>query len=313
MKYHRIVGLGVAWFLAPTPATATSLAGAELHVDRTPSAYDCPDAAALAEASAAHGTVPTTPAEPLRLEVHFRRGADGYVALIEATGRKRGTRELESPATTCGALAETVSVVLAILTDLIPPSPDSPVLVPAPAPAPPQRPPAPHDPSFAVGPDFGVAYGLVGNVATATVALSARARYDAAELELSAWGSGADFEPIAPGYVSLRLYAGTAQGCWWIGREQRATLGGCAGIGVGSLHGAGRGYDHDGDSSALWAAALAGVAAELRIRPHWACRFALSVVVPFGSDMFAVAPGVQGISTPPLAISAHFGPEYRFW
>jgi hypothetical protein len=309
--------LGGALLITALPAGATELAGAPLSVDRSPSAYDCPDAPTLAQMSVALGSPPAPPSAPLRLGVHFQRGPEGYVALIEAAGRKQGTRELQSSATTCASLAESVSVVLAVLTDLIPPPDNVPALSPAaaraiePAPAPEPSPPPPL--TLAVGPDFGIAYGLVGKAATATATAALRVRYRTAELELGALWSTPHFETVAPGIVSLSLLAGTALGCWWFAGDRTRTVGACAGLGVGSLHGGGHGYDHDGEAATLWLAALGGLVAELRIRPHWACRFALSAVLPLGEDTFAVAPNGQGIGTSPAAIWARFGPEYRFW
>lgn len=330
MDYHQIgrrgprggqtrlaAALGGALLLAALPADATELAGATLSVDRSPSAYDCPDAPTLAQMSVALGSPPATSGLPLRLIVHFQRGPEGYVALLEAAGRKRGTRELQSSATTCASLAEAVSVVLAVLTDLIPPPDNVPALAPAaepvPAPEPFPEPPPPPPLTVAVGPDFGIAYGLVGKAATGTATAAVRVRYRSAELELGALWSTPHFETVAPGIVSLSLFAGTALGCWWFGGDRSATIGACAGLGLGSLHGGGHGYDRDGEAATLWLAGLGGLAAELRLRPHWACRFALSAILPFGEDTFAVAPNGQGIHTSPVAILARFGPEYRFW
>lgn len=307
------LAVGIALFSLASRARATDLAGAELGVARSAAAYDCPDAPALAQSSAALGSAPAPPGSPLRLEVHFDRRLDGYAARIEASGRKRGTRELFNPSTTCGPLAEAVSVVLAILTDLIPQPPDAPALLPAvvPAPAPP---PVPRPAiALAAGPEFGVAYGLVGRAATATAAAAVRARYRSAELELGALWSTPHFESVEPGVVSTSLLAGTALGCLWLGAEARTTLGACAGLGIGSLHGSGHGYDHDGEASTVWVAAFGGIAAQVRLRPRWACRLALSAVVPLQSDTFAVAPDGQGIRSAPLAIFLRFGPEYRFW
>jgi len=305
--------LGGALLAAPLPAGAAELAGAELNVDSSPSAYDCPDAATLAQLAIALGSPPATPGEALRLGVHFQRGAEGYVAVIEASGRKQGTRELQNSSTTCAPLAQAVSVVLAVLTDLIPPSDDVPALIPPPRPAPAAPPPERPLLTFAAGPDFGIVYGLVGRAATATTAVKVRVRYEAAELELGALWSTPHYESVPPGIVSLSLLAETALGCLWLGGDSRVTVGGCVGLGLGSMLGAGSGYDHNGNASAVWAAGLAEAATELRLRPHWACRFAVSIAVPFTEDTFAVAPAEQGLRTSPAAIFAHFGPVYRFW
>jgi hypothetical protein len=109
--------------------------------------------------------------------------------------------------------------------------------------------------------------------------------------------------------LKTQLFSGTALGCWWFAKN----LGGCAGSGLGVLHGSGHGFDHDGSASTLWLAGLAGLAGRIDIRSHWSCRFSLSAVVPFSSQAFLVEPLEAGFQSAPAAVWLRFGPELRFW
>jgi hypothetical protein len=306
--------LGAALLFASVDVGATEVAGAELLVERDAAASDCPDAIALAKATLALGSPPAARGEPLQLIVRFERGLDGYTAVIEATGRKQGTRELHHPAASCRPLADAASVVLAVLSDLIPAPAPEPEAQPQPAPVPPPPPPPPAPrPTAAIGLESGLAYGLVGSAVTGTASVVLRARYQAAELELGALFGLPHYQPVGPGVLETSLVAGTALGCWWFGGENRLALGGCAGPALGSLQGSGHGYDHDDSARPLWFAAVFGLAARVPIRSRWTCRLALSAVVPFNSHTFLVDPLQDGFHSTPAAVWLRFGPEYRFW
>jgi hypothetical protein len=297
--------LGAALVLRSAHAGAADLAGAELVVERTTTAQDCPDAAALAKATLGLGSPPAARAAPLELRVRFDRGLDGYVAVIEASGSKQGTRNLHHPAPTCRPLADATSVVLAVLSDLIPP----PAPEPEPEPAPIPRPAPPSPLTASLGLESGLAYGLLGPSLTGTAAALLRARYLAAELELGGFWGLPHYDAVGPGVLKTQLFSGSALGCWWFTRN----LGGCAGSGLGVLHGSGHGFDHDGSASTLWLAGLAGLAGRIDIRSRWSCRFSLSAVVPFSSQAFLVEPLETGFQSAPAAIWLRFGPELRFW
>jgi hypothetical protein len=307
------LALGSALVLRSAGANAAELAGAELIVERSASAGDCPDAAGLAKSTLALGAPPSTRAAPLRLTVRFDHRANGYVALIEASGSKQGTRELHHPAATCRPLADATSVVLAVLTDLIPaPQPEA---QPEPEPAPPPPPPpAPSPPlTLAAGVESGLAYGLPGASLNATAAVVLRARYQAAELELGGVWVLPHYEPVGPGLLQTSLLAGTAAGCWWFGGENRINWGGCAGAALGVLRGSGHGFDLDDSATNAWFSALFGLAAQVPIRSRWSLRLAASGVVPFGSHAFLVEPLEEGFHSAPGAFWLHFGPQFRFW
>jgi hypothetical protein len=309
------LGLGAALVLRSADAKAAELAGAELIVERSVISEDCPDAAALAKSTLALGAPPSKRAAPLRLTVRFDRRADGYVAVIEATGSKQGTRELHHPAATCRPLADATSVVLAVLSDLIPPPQPQPSPPPQPQPSPPP-PPQPEPPpplTLAAGVESGLAYGLLGASLSATAAVALRARYHAAELELGGvWGLP-KYELVGPGLLQTNLLAGTAVGCWWFGAKNRINWGGCAGSALGLLRGSGHGFDHDDSATIAWFAAVFGLAAQVPIRSRWSLRLAASGVVPFGSHAFLVSGLESGFRSAPAAFWLRFGPQFRFW
>ncbi|HET9929934.1 MAG TPA: hypothetical protein VFQ35_04570, partial [Polyangiaceae bacterium] len=111
-----------AWliFLA-RPASATLFA--ELSVARTESAADCPSASALTERveRIRHATVRPPAAAPtgdvVFVEVGFGRAAGAYSARLAFRGPKRGERELVDSSATCEALAEAVSLAIALALD----------------------------------------------------------------------------------------------------------------------------------------------------------------------------------------------------
>jgi hypothetical protein len=302
------LSLCTALLLHTAAAAAVDLAGAELVVERSLAAQDCPDAAALARATLGLGSPPTTRAAALALTVRFDRRLDGYSAVIQAAGRKQGTRELHHPAPTCRPLADATSVVLAVLSDLIPPPDPEAEPKPVPVPAPPPA-PAPRSFSAAIGIESGLAYGLLGPSVTGTVSALLRGRYQAAELELGAFWGLPHYDAVSPGVLETQLFSGTALGCWWFG----ASVGACVGSGLGVLDGSGHGFDHDGSATAPWFTGLAGLAGRISVRPRWSCRFSLSAVVPFGSQSFLVAPLEEGFRSAPAAVWLRFGPEFRFW
>ncbi len=104
----------LALLCAASPAVASSLGNAELRVTRTAHAMDCVDEQALAAAVLALGSIPDTPAEPLSISVNLDRRGHAYGAVIEASGRKQGRRELRASSTTCKQLSDAVAVAVAI-------------------------------------------------------------------------------------------------------------------------------------------------------------------------------------------------------
>lgn len=113
---------------------------AQLAVDRPAAAADCADAPALAAAVArvrgrdAFDTGPSS-AAPARFDVAYTRSADGYAAIMRASGVLTGQRSLADRAGRCAALSDAVAVALAVMLDAIDVAPP-PAAGAAPAPKP---------------------------------------------------------------------------------------------------------------------------------------------------------------------------------
>jgi hypothetical protein len=299
---------------------AAELAGAELAVEHSQTATDCPTAGALATATLALGSPPKVRTGSLTLVVRFDHDLEGYVAHIEAAGRKQGNRELRTAGATCRSLADAVAVVLAVLSDLTPsaaPSEAPPrVAEPAPLLPPPAAatPPAPTPTAtLALTAESGLAYGLLGNVATGTASVALRGRYRALSLDVGGFWSTPHFEQVAPGILELGLLGGATLACGWLGSDAHFDLSGCTGLGVGSLGGSGHGFDTDDEANVLWLSWLAGFTARLPFNSRWAAGFSLLAVVPLRSQSFRVTRVAGGFSSEPAAVLLRFGPEYRFW
>jgi hypothetical protein len=303
-------------------ARAAEVAGASLVVEHSPAANDCPDAAQLASAVLKLGSPPASAREPLAIAVYFEARPDGYVARIEATGREQGERVLETPGTSCEALAQATAVALAILIDLLPAreappaaAPPKATAAPACAPSGPAPPPPALRPSFhlGLGLDWALAYGLLGSNFSAATDLALRGSYGSVGFELSGLTSTPHYELVAPGLIRLNLFAGQALGCFWLGEAERRAIGACAGLGLGSLTGHARGYDTDDSAARLWTAAIASLNARFPVSGRWGCVVALSALVPLRSQAFLVEPEGRGFHSAPAALALRFGSELRFW
>ncbi|WP_437775750.1 hypothetical protein [Sorangium sp. So ce1097] len=242
--------------VAPSALGQAPPGGARLSYTRGPGAEGCPDEQALRDVVAAQlgGTDPFTDGGGRHVEVLLgRKGRDflGEIALHDADGRRLGGQELTSPS--CGALVEDVGTALAIalrparaarepaprppappspappqvLSEpatpeaASPPTPDTSLRVPAPAPAPPCQPcepAAPARPAERPGPSlawprFQVGLGalIADGIAPAPAlgfSASVGARWEVFSLSLEAgWHLPVATEP----------YRGRIYGVSWVG------------------------------------------------------------------------------------------------
>lgn len=327
LKKRWIVGsllvLG-AVVLPPRSARAGELQGGHLIVARTEEAADCPDESALTDATLALGTLPETPADPLEIEVRFRREAAGYAAEVRASGRTEGVREVTKNGPTCAPLADAVAVVLAVLLDLRPrEAPPDPV---APAPAPPPRPATstPPTPAQKLAPShapFGVvlaveggaAYRMVGDGLAATIALAVRPHFDRWEGSVGGmWaphGSAAYLERS----VDMSLLSARLGGCAWLDRSRaHRNVGVCAGFSIGNLHAEGKGFATEVPASDGWFAFDAGVAGRLPISRKWAVRLAISAFIPTRKQTYTAEGTSEVIHMSPWGGLVSLGPEVDF-
>ena len=322
---------GLVWTaLISASAPASELGGGHLVVRRDEAAADCPDEAALAAATLALGTPSPTAAEPLEIEVSFRRAASGYVAEVRASGRTEGVRELAKEGATCAPLAEAVSVVLAVLLDLTPREPPAaPAAPPPPAPPPPppaERPTAPQSPAPSVEPtepteplsvglriEGGAAYRLVGDGFAGTVSLAAGPRLDRWEASLGAlWAPRGNADYLGHS-IEMSLVSGRLGGCAWLQRTRtRADVGVCAGFSVGNLHAQGRGFPTEETANDAWLAFDAGVAGRLPLTRKWALRLTISAVVPTRAQTYTASGSSEVLDHSAAAALFQLGPELTF-
>jgi hypothetical protein len=104
------------------PASAAPL-GAELAVERSAEAQDCPgsDELTVRVERILQRPLPKTheptDAELVRIAVEFARSSAGYTATLHFSGRKTGERHLLDRGAICEALADAVSVTIALSLD----------------------------------------------------------------------------------------------------------------------------------------------------------------------------------------------------
>jgi hypothetical protein len=336
-KCAIFLAVALSFFVVGGPAQAAEFAGGTLTVARDTESADCPDEAALAISTLSLGTPPAERTEGVAVSVVFQRDAFGYGAIITTTGSQAGVRELRKPGPSCAALAEAVSVVLAVLFDLAPleqppkvlpiasPPPEaapSPVLPP---PRAPERPPSRPEParprtfgrSVGVGVQGAGSYGLLG--AAPVLAVAGAVRVSSGRWELGAGALGAPKRAVE--YIGRVVYvsvvAGRLVGCGWLfSSRSRPDVGFCAGMLLGRMRARGDGFDDDAPvARATWFAAEAAAAGRLPLTANLAVRLGISLVVPSRSQRYTVTmagtPRTAFRSSPAAGLF-EAGPELRF-
>lgn len=314
--------------LVASPTQALPLVGGELRVRRTEAAFDCPDEQALGASTMALGARATEASSgPLEVDVMLDRDELGYVARIEATGRKSGEREIRSASARCDSLADATSVALAILFDLLPeepPPPQPPASAPAPEPvrqateparartAPAfDRPQPPRSPVLLLGAQGGLAVGLLGHAMTGHVGASLRVRVNRwLQISLGAFGTPGRELPHGPGTVSVSLVAGRGEATVTVADNDRIQLALGVGVSSGAIVGSGAGYDHDYTASQPWVAPGILATGRWRLSPRWALTLATTLLAPYRTQTFSVAE-VSGTAFEgaPTAVLLELGPE----
>lgn len=331
MRRRTLCTAGLAFAVVvqvASSAAAVPLVGGELRVRRTEAASDCPDELALsASTMALAGPATEASSSPLEVDVVLDRDESGYVARIDAQGRKSGEREIRSTSEQCTGLADATSVALAILFDLLPaqpaasePSGSLPSREPARQAVPPVAEPvvAPSKPpgtarALVVGLAMqgGLASGLLGHALTEHLGAALRVRVSR-RLEL---GAGAFWAPgravsHGPGTVSVSLVAGRGDVTVSVVENGGVELGVRAGISAGALRGNGAGYDHDHEAMVLWLAPGVGAVGRWRVSRRWAFTLSTTLLMPHRSQTFSVeeVPGTA-FEGAPAAVLFELGPE----
>lgn len=289
-------GAGLVLFVSAR-AEAAPLS-ATIRVERAETAQDCPDGAALTSRVQAilqrDLSTPSANEEQLEVAVQFSRVREAYVAHVRSLGPKPGQRDLRDRGTNCGALAEAVSVAIALLldkelaqraqgqgqsgtsapdgtsTEASATNRETPTKKPATPPAPDaEASEAERERSHAgqtlplelrLSLEGGVASGFVGQT-TALLAENAGLRL------AQHWTLDLGFNAVLPGNTNFgvgkvrsELLFGSARACYTFG--ERYSIGPCAQFGLGRLHGVGIGYSNVGSQNLLWSALGASLVAE---------------------------------------------------
>jgi hypothetical protein len=318
------------------PAQAAELAQGTLTVVRDAETSDCPDDAALANATLSLGRPPAERAPGVDVTVVFQRDAFGYGALVTTRGSHAGVRELRKPGPTCAATAEAVAVVLAVLFDLAPAEggnvEEAPPVVAAPTPPEPSRPrtearPAPRrsprpSPSRRVGPELrlgagaqaGLSYGLLG--AAPVPVFSAALRPSIGRWEIGAGALGAPNRAVTylGGVVYVSVVGGRLTGCGWLfPSPSNPDVALCAGVSIGRIRARGDGFDLDAPvATDLWVAYEAGVGGRLPLSRNVVIRLGISLLVPSRSQRYEVRGAGNAFESSLAAFLFELGPELRF-
>jgi hypothetical protein len=285
--------LCLVWLLSSASARCAPL-GAAIEVERASGAEDCPSSAELTS-NVEHILQRSLASDPnageaLRVSVRFTASADEYSAQVRSLGAKPGERALKDRGRSCSALAEAVSVAIALLLDK-----ELERRQPGPAKQPPTEPakPVPNTspssaPALALRVSFeaGVAAGFVGaSSPLLSEQVGVRLRHR--------WLFDAGFNAVLPGTThfdegevrSTMLFA-SLRGCYTWG--ERLFVGPCALLGLGRLRGVGIGYPSVASQDLPWTAVGMGVVAE---GPVWGRVFwgiSASVWLPTRRSTFSV-------------------------
>lgn len=267
---RRLAGRGAALALVCWVRAAAAALSADVRVERAPEASDCPDAPQLADAvnrslgrAAAHAAS-GKPAD-VSLRVRFIVDGRGYLAFVEASGRREGTRRLDDAGATCAGVAEAVALTTALLLDddaaRQEASPTKNATRPAAAEPPPR---ARQESRSKRGTSLGVEAGaLLGTLLADPLGAGVYAEGRAALGRTFTVGGGGLWLPdrvfrgVEPGQVVFRLFAGTLAACWTplrLGAD--IELGVCARPALGALLIESSGYRQTNrNTGRFWAAA----------------------------------------------------------
>ena len=276
-----------------SPRAASARDPYPLHVERASGAEACDDVTALRlriERIFGTARLRMLPAESGPLSVSFRRTTDGRLSARLATaGAKVGQRELSDPGPSCEALSEAVGVAIAVLFDgMLTETPPKPVDAPrdrnigdrsraASHEANPKIQAAARADRLRASVEVGAGLGLVADV---SLHLGGWLGVRAGPFVLDA-GGNVDLSPsrdFAGGSLRTSLWYGTLRGCWLFGRS--ISVGPCAQLGLGLVHGAGQDYAETRTSSLTWTAAGAGLLGAAPLGRHAYLTLAATAWVP---------------------------------
>ncbi len=292
--------LGLICLFGERPVRGAPL-GAAIEVEHADGASDCPSSAELTGhiEQILHRSLTSDTGEALRVSVRFLASADGYSAEVHSLGAKPGERTLADRGPSCSALAEAVSVAIALLLDKE--LGQDPVEAPPPAPAEPAA-PAAHV-SATVEPaarrtgaptSYALRASLEGGLALGLVDGSRPLLSEQVGLRLrQGWLFDAGFNAVLPGTThfgqgELRatLLFASLRGCFTWGK--RSLIGPCALLGAGRLRGVGFDYSTVASHDLLWTALGVGGVFEAPVGGRLFCGLAGSLWLPTRRSTFSV-------------------------
>lgn len=297
--------------LFPAAAGAVPVS-AELSVERSSGAEDCPDRAALATMivrilNGADGSGLVGPGGDVRAEVQFARAPLGYQVTLRLEGARVGERTLTDTGATCTALGRAVGITLALLLDPAqadPPGDARPVAVAVSSP-PPVLPPTA---TAGVTAGFlavtgGSALGLVGPPSAAG-GLELDLRFGRRFwLQVAGQYVTGRSSPFDTGSVEVALVAARLRLCGVLNRAlARVLVAAClAGLG-GQLRGEGSGFPSSNAAEMAWFGAGGGVQASSVLGGRWLLGAGVDLIAPLGSYTFSVEN--RGVAYRSNAVSA---------
>ena len=310
-----------------TSAVRSAPLTATITVERDASASDCPDQDALTRnveriLQRSFSTTHATRAQVLQVAVHFALEHEDYSAEVRSLGPKPGERRLRDHGRSCAALAEAVSVAIALLLDkelerrsaepatAIAPAANTPR---AEAPPKPRATPSEAPSQFELRALFeaGMASGLSGSRAPLLGEMLGLRIHERFSIEVGFNAALPATTHFGAGQVRSTLLFGSLRACYAWGA--RYSLGPCALLGVGRLRGVGLGYASVQSESLPWVALGAGLVAE---GPVWGRVFwGLSGVawLPTRRSAFSVENAGTAWESSPFGVSANARLGFRIW
>jgi hypothetical protein len=299
--------------LFPAAAEAVPVS-AELSVERSSGAEDCPDRAALATMivrilNVADGSGLVGPGGDVRAEVQFARAPLGYRATLRLEGALVGERTLTDTGATCTALGRAVGITLALLLDPAqadPPGDAPPVVVAVSSPPPVLAPTATAPAGVTAGflaVTGGSALGLVGPPSAAG-GLELDLRFGRHFwLQVAGQYVTGRSSPFDTGSVEVALVAARLRLCGVLNRAlARVLVAAClAGLG-GQLRGEGSGFPSSNAAEMAWFGAGGGVQASSVLGDRWLLGAGVDLIAPLGSYTFSVEN--RGVAYRSNAVSA---------
>ena len=299
--------------LAVSRAAVASPLSAEISVERSSGAEDCPEQAHLATMidrilKDADGRGVLGPGGDVRAEVQFARTPLGYQATLRLQGAKQGERTLTDTGPTCTALGRAVSITMALVLD---PGQADPTADPRPVAVAASPPPliAPATPAFARATTGfltitgGSALGVVGPPSAAAglefdLRLWRRLWLQAAGQYVAARSS-----PFDTGTVDVALVTARLRLCRALNRaEAIVQVAVCLAGEAGQLRGAGSGYPSSNAAKMAWFGAGGGAQVSAVLGNRWLIGAGADLIAPLRNYTFSVEN--RGIAYRSSAVSA---------